>query len=315
MKENHHRLLYKVTREYQGMRIKDILREEFSLSTRLFKTIKDNGFILLNGERTQWFNTAKVGDLILVDMGEEQIDAAPIKIPLEIIYEDFDVLLINKSPHMVTHPTKGHIYDTLANGIAHHWMELGISCKIRFVSRLDMDTSGLILIAKNKYAHQNIQRQMDERRIKRIYWAFVEGKIREKKGTIDAPIGLATEEDIKRGVIETGKRSITHYKVIEEYSDASLVELELETGRTHQIRVHMEYMGHPLIGDPLYNPNSSRDISRQALHARELGFIIPRKGSYKEFIADLPEDLICLKRELRHETSTKNHRNVNNLKK
>ncbi|MCR1897707.1 RluA family pseudouridine synthase [Irregularibacter muris] len=296
MKENHHRLVYKVDLKYDGMKIKEILREELSLSTRLLKSIKDNGYILLNHEKTKWFKSAYEGDTILIEMGEENIDAAPAPIPLDIVYEDEDVLLVNKQSGLVAHPTKGHIYDTLANGIAHHWTEKGISCKIRFVNRIDMDTSGIILIAKNKFAHQNIQRQMEENKVEKVYWAFVEGKLGDKQGVIHAPIGLASEEDIRRTVLENGRPSITHYQVIQEYKNASLVELKLETGRTHQIRVHMKYIGHPLLGDSLYNPEASKYIHRQALHAREIGFTLPRKKVYKKFSAPLPEDMEYLRK-------------------
>lgn len=299
MKENHHRLFYRVEGKYEGNRIKDILREEYKLSTRLFKSIKDNGCILLNGEITPWYNTAWEGDNLLVEMGEEKIDAAPHPIPLDIIYEDFDILLINKQPGIVVHPTKGHIYDTLANGIAYHWKEKGISCKIRFINRLDMDTSGLVLIAKNKFAHQNIQRQMEENKVNKIYLTIVQGILEKKTGTIHAPIGFASEGDIKRSVIKEGRPSVTHYKVIEEYKNASLVEIKLETGRTHQIRVHMNHIGHPLIGDRLYNEIQSDLISRQALHAEKLSFVLPRSKVYREFKAPLPEDLISLKNNLK----------------
>lgn len=295
MEENHHRLSYKVELKYQGMRIKDILREEYLMSTRFFKNIKDNGFILLNNKKTEWYKTAWEDDIITIEMGEESIDAAPNPTPIDIVYEDDDVLLINKKPNIVVHPTKGHVYDTLANAIAYHWERKGISCKIRFVNRIDMDTSGLILIAKNKFAHQNIQGQMESNKVKKIYWAFIEGILNNKKGTINAPIGLALEGDIKRSVIKEGRTSITHYKVINEYKNASLVEIELETGRTHQIRVHMDYIGHPLLGDSLYNTELSEYITRQALHAKILGFKLPRSGKYEEFHANLPEDLLNLK--------------------
>ena len=297
MEENHHRLIYKVKSEYSGDTIKDILRKEYSMSSRFFKSIKNNGYILLNNKESKWYKTAWEGDIIIVEMGEEKIDAAPNPIPINIIYEDYDILLINKKPATVVHPTRGHIYDTLANAIAYHWEKLGISCKIRFANRLDMDTSGLILIGKNKFAHQNIQEQMILNKVKKIYWAFVEGIIEEKEATINAPIGRAQEGDIKRKVIDGARDSITHYKVIQEYNNASIVEIQLETGRTHQIRVHMDYIGHPLLGDSLYN-KSSKLIDRQALHARVLGFKLPRSGKYMEFKAGLPEDMLNLQKRL-----------------
>lgn len=298
MEENHHRLRYKVESKYQGMRIKEILREKYSMSTRFFKNIKDQGFILLNNRKTQWYKTAWEDDIITIEMGEEDIDAAPRPIPVDIVYEDHDILVVNKRANIVAHPTKGHIYDTLANAISYHWKEKGITCKIRFVNRIDMDTSGLILIAKNKFAHQNIQKQMEANKVKKIYWAFIEGTLKQKQGTVNACIGLASEGDIKRRILKEGQASITHYKLIQEYSNASWIELVLETGRTHQIRVHMDYIGHPLLGDSLYNTQSSGYIARQALHARVLGFKLPRSGVYREFKAPLPQDLLNLKRSL-----------------
>src|SRR5699024_7414507 len=196
--------------------IKDILREEFSMSTRLLKSIKNNGYILLNDKETKWYITAWEGDLILIDMGQEKADAAPVAMPLDIVYEDHDLLVINKQANLVAHPTKGHVYDTLANAIAHHWYQKDISCKTRFINRLDRDTSGLILIGKNKFAHQHVQGQMENHRVKKVYWAVVEGILSNKEGTIDAPIGRANEDDIVRKVIEGGQDSITHYKVLEE---------------------------------------------------------------------------------------------------
>ncbi|RBP40260.1 RluA family pseudouridine synthase [Garciella nitratireducens] len=298
MQENHHRLIYQVDRKYEGMPIKEILKNEYSISTRLFKNIKKHGYILLNGKKTLWHKVAWEGDEILVEMGEEAIDAVPVGIPIDIVYENADVLLINKQPGLVVHPTKGHIDDTLANAVAYHWKNMGISCKIRFVNRLDRDTSGLILIAKNKFAHQNIQKQMNEKKVKKVYWAFVEGVLEKKQGTIEAPIALASHQGIERSVLENGQSSITHYRVIEEYKNASLVELQLETGRTHQIRVHMKYIGHPLLGDSLYNPKSTKAICRQALHAKILGFTLPRDNKYCEFYAPLPNDMEKLQESL-----------------
>lgn len=180
MQENHHRLIYQVDRKYEGMPIKEILKNEYSISTRLFKNIKKHGYILLNGKKTLWHKVAWEGDEILVEMGEEAIDAVPVGIPIDIVYENADVLLINKQPGLVVHPTKGHIDDTLANAVAYHWKNMGISCKIRFVNRLDRDTSGLILIAKNKFAHQNIQKQMNEKKSKKGILGLCGGNSRKK---------------------------------------------------------------------------------------------------------------------------------------
>ena len=260
-----------------------ILREELSnrydYSSRLIREIKRKGKISLNHKDCFLGDKIIVGDNIEIVMPHEAIDGVAIPGILNIVYEDEELLVVNKPPFCVTHPSKSHHFDTLTNYISYHWEEIGVSAKIRFINRLDRDTTGLVAIAKNKYVHHFIQKQMNEGKVQKVYLAFVHGKLPMMSGTIDAPVGQPFEDSIHRVVTNKGKPSITHYRVLEEYPQASLVELILETGRTHQIRVHLQYIGNPIIGDPLYNSDmeSSFGMSHQALHAKSLTLSLPMK--------------------------------------
>lgn len=240
-----------------------------------------------------------MGDIIEIVMPNEAIDGVAIQGVLNIVYEDDELLVVNKPPFCVTHPSKSHHFDTLTNYISHHWEKIGVSTKIRFVNRLDRDTTGLVAIAKNKYVHHFIQKQMNEGKVTKVYYAFVHGILPNKNGTIDAPIGQPYEDSIHRVVTDKGKSSVTHYRVIEEYSGSSLVELILETGRTHQIRVHLQYLGNPIIGDPLYSSDTdcSYGMTHQALHAKSLTLSLPMKKALT-LEADLSNELKDLRNSL-----------------
>lgn len=264
-----------------------LLREELVVrhdySSRLIREIKRQGKISLNHKECFLGQSIKHGDLIEIKMPRESVDGEPIQGKLDIIYEDDELLVVNKPAFCVTHPTKSHQLDTLANYISYYWMDVGISAKIRFINRLDRDTTGVVAIAKNKYVHHFVQKQMNLGSVKKVYQAFVHGKLPNKEGIIDAPIGQPYEDSINRVVMATGKSSITHYKVLEEYKEASLIEIILETGRTHQIRVHLQYLGNPIIGDPLYQSNDHENsevfgMSHQALHAKSLNLSLPMKN-------------------------------------
>lgn len=215
--------------------------------------------------------------------------------PLEIVFEDADVVVVNKPRGLVVHPAPGHYSGTLVNGLMHHCKDLsGINGVLRpgIVHRIDKDTSGLLMIAKNDKAHMGLAEQLKNHTVNRKYLALVHGVIPHEMGTIDAPIGRDPKNRQQMAVVfENSKPAITHFVVLERFADTTLVELKLETGRTHQIRVHMKYIGYPLVGDPKYGMKSNIELDGQALHAKTLGFDHPRTGEYLEFEADLPKEL------------------------
>lgn len=222
----------------------------------------------------------------------EELDIQPEDMNLEIYYEDADVLVVNKPRSMVVHPAPGHTSGTLVNGLMHHCTDLsGINGVMRpgIVHRIDKDTSGLLMVAKNDMAHESLVNQLVAKTVTRRYKAIVHGVIPHDKGTIDAPIARDKKERQSMTVDENGKHAVTHFQVLERFKDFTLVECRLETGRTHQIRVHMKYIGYPLAGDPKYGPKKTLDMNGQALHAGILGFDHPRTGEYIQFEAPIPE--------------------------
>ncbi|MET3288192.1 UNVERIFIED_CONTAM: 23S rRNA pseudouridine1911/1915/1917 synthase [Brevibacillus sp. OAP136] len=217
------------------------------------------------------------------------------EMPLDIVFEDADVVVVNKPRGLVVHPAPGHYSGTLVNGLMHHCKDLsGINGVLRpgIVHRIDKDTSGLLMIAKNDKAHIGLAEQLKNHSVNRKYVALVNGVIPHEMGTIDAPIGRDPKNRQQMAVVfENSKSAVTHFVVLERFADATLVELKLETGRTHQIRVHMKYIGYPLVGDPKYGMKSNIDFDGQALHAKTLGFEHPRTGEYMEFEAELPTEM------------------------
>lgn len=287
----HNKLTFIINDTSQGMELKEILYNEMKLSSRLVRKLKRSKNILVNGNKIPFHAKMRKGDKIEVIMEEAPNQFKPQCIPLDIVYEDMDLLVLNKKPGIVVHPTKGHPMGTLANGVVYHMEQTGEAFKIRFVNRLDKDTSGLIIIAKNPFTQQELSKQMQENRVEKKYLAVVKGIIQEEKGTIDAPIGRLEESDILRRVHEGGQPSVTHYEVVQRIKDATVVRLKLETGRTHQIRVHMSYIGYPLIGDTLYGYVDESLIGRQALHAENLAFDQPRTRERIEIRASIPVDI------------------------
>ncbi|MFT4140116.1 MAG: RluA family pseudouridine synthase [Bacillus sp. (in: firmicutes)] len=254
--------------------------------------IKDD-VVIVNGKAVKVNYKVKEEDEITVTIPEpEALDIQPEDLNLEIYYEDADVLVVNKPRGMVVHPAPGHTSGTLVNGLMHHCTDLsGINGVMRpgIVHRIDKDTSGLLMVAKNDMAHESLVNQLVAKTVTRRYKAIVHGVIPHDKGTIDAPIGRDKKERQSMTVDENGKNAVTHFQVLERFKDFTLVECRLETGRTHQIRVHMKYIGYPLAGDPKYGPKKTLDMNGQALHAGILGFDHPRTGEYIQFEAPIPE--------------------------
>ncbi|MDU6809541.1 MAG: RluA family pseudouridine synthase [Clostridium sp.] len=288
----------KVSKEYEGATIREFLKEDLGLSSRLIRRSSIEKRILVNKKEVRMRYIVHSGDLVQINLqSDESQNITPEKMDLDIVYEDEDILVINKKPYMVVHPTKSYQSGTLANGVLFYFKETNQNCIVRLVSRLDMNTSGLIIIAKNQFAHMALSKEMEENNLEKRYIAIVHGNLKEKEGTIDAPIYRPDGEEFgtMRIVDERGQRSITHYKVIESFKDADLVECLLETGRTHQIRVHMKHLGHPIYGDTLYGFEGDEElIPRQALHAYGLDFKSPKTKETLSLRAKLPDDMESL---------------------
>ncbi|PQZ59015.1 MULTISPECIES: RluA family pseudouridine synthase [Bacillus] len=283
-----------VAEEQKSERIDKFVAEinsEWSRS-QVQQWIKD-AVVTVNGKSVKGNYKVKGNDEITVTIPEpEELDIQPEDMNLEVYYEDADVLVVNKPRGMVVHPAPGHTKGTLVNGLMHHCTDLsGINGVMRpgIVHRIDKDTSGLLMVAKNDMAHESLVNQLVAKTVTRRYKAIVHGVIPHDKGTIDAPIGRDKKERQSMTVDENGKNAVTHFQVLERFKDFTLVECRLETGRTHQIRVHMKYIGYPLAGDPKYGPKKTLDMNGQALHAGILGFNHPRTGEYIEFEAPIPE--------------------------
>ncbi|WP_163182871.1 RluA family pseudouridine synthase [Neobacillus sedimentimangrovi] len=267
------------------------LNNEWS-RTQVQQWIK-NGQILVNGQEVKTNYKCNLGDQIEIQIPEPvELEVVPEEMDLDIYYEDKDVLVVNKPKGMVVHPAPGHMTGTLVNGLMAHCKDLsGINGVLRpgIVHRIDKDTSGLLMVAKNDLAHESLVNQLVEKSVTRKYIAIVHGVIPHDFGTIDAPLGRDPKDRQSMAVVDNGKHAVTHFQVLERFKNFTFVECQLETGRTHQIRVHMKYIGYPLVGDPKYGPKKTLDLNGQALHAGVLGFTHPRTGEYLEFEAPLPE--------------------------
>lgn len=297
-------LTINITEQQKGERIDKVIsaaEEDWSRS-QISNWVKD-GHIKVNGETVKPNYKVRLEDEIIVTPPLlEELDAEPEDMDLDIVYEDEDVLVVNKPKGMVVHPAPGHASGTLVNGLMHHCTDLsGINGIVRpgIVHRIDKDTSGLLMVAKNDLAHASLVDQLVEKSVTRKYIALVHGHIAHDKGTIEAPIARDPKERQKMAVVDKGKHAVTHFTVLERFGDYTLVECRLETGRTHQIRVHMRYIGFPLVGDPKYGPRKTMDIGGQALHAGVIGFIHPRTKEYLEFSAPLPAEFEELLESLR----------------
>lgn len=281
-----------------GIRIDKYLLDKLDISrNKIQKLINDNN-ILVNGKSVKASYIVRVDDLIECDFEyKEKIDILPEDIPLDIVYEDDDLLVVNKPSGMVVHPAVGNYSHTLVNALMYHCNNLSqVNGVIRpgIVHRIDADTSGLLLVAKNDIAHVDLAKQISEKSVKREYIALVDGVIKEDTATIDAPIGRDVKNRKKMCVTaDNSKDAITNIKVIERYKNSTLITCSLLTGRTHQIRVHMNYIGHSVINDPVYGSKKLVDpLFGQMLHARKIGFVHPRTHEYMEFSCEPPEKFL-----------------------
>lgn len=284
-----------LTPEKEGERLDQYLSRETELTRSAVQKLLEKGLVTKNGAPLKKNAKTALGDTYTLTLPDpDPVDAAPQNIPLDIVYEDEDVIVVNKPVGMVVHPAPGHPDGTLVNALLYHCGESlsGINGQLRpgIVHRIDRDTSGLIIAAKNDMAHLSLAMQLKDHTLARTYEAVVVGNLREDSGTVDAPIARHHTERKKMAVVPGGRRAVTHWTVLERYPGYTRVECRLETGRTHQIRVHMAYLGHPLLGDTVYGAKKGvPGLAGQCLHAKKLAFVHPRTGERVEVQCPLPE--------------------------
>ena len=288
---------FEIEEDQAGIRIDKFLSEELPEISRSYiqKLIKEE-HVIVNNKSVKANYKISTGDLLLLEEPElKEPDIEPENIPLDVLYEDSDLLIINKPKGMVVHPSAGHYSGTLVNALMYYCKDdlSGINGVMRpgIVHRIDMDTTGSLLVCKNDVTHNHIANQLKEHSITRVYHAIVHGVIKDEEGTINAPIGRHPVERKKMSINHTnGKEAITHYKVLKRFQNFTYIECRLETGRTHQIRVHMSSLHHPLLGDNVYGPaKCPYKLQGQTLHAKTIGIIHPKTGEYLEVDAPLPE--------------------------
>lgn len=286
---------FEISEEDNGKRIDKYLSSVLDGKSRSYiQGVIDDGKVNVNGKIVKSNYKLKIKDIVNLEIPEPtELEVIPENIPLDILYEDKDVIVVNKSQGMVVHPAPGSYNGTMVNALLYHCKDLsGINGVIRpgIVHRIDKDTSGILVVAKNDNAHNILAEQLKDHSMTREYYALVEGIIKEDEGTINEPLARHPKERIKISVVKGGREAITHFKVIERFKDCTLVKCVLETGRTHQIRVHMAYIGHPLVGDPVYGYKKQKfKLQGQMLHAKVLGFIHPSTKEYIQFESPLPD--------------------------
>lgn len=286
-------ILKYIVKENKYQSINQILKQKFKISARLQHKLITSKQIFLNGNQADSRIAPQINDVITVnlDFNEESENIIPTPIPLNIIYEDEALLILDKPAGIAVHPSISHYTDSLANGVKYYFDTIGLKRKIRPVNRLDLNTSGLIVFAKNEYVQECLIQQMQTNEFKKEYLAIVHGIFENVQGTINLPIARKENSIIERCISENGQEAITHYEVLKTSNDLSLVHCILQTGRTHQIRAHMSAIGHPLVGDTLYGSNFSDSITRQALHSYKISFIHPISHQIVSFTSELPDDI------------------------
>ncbi len=299
----------KITEDEAGLKVREIMSGKLKLSSREItrcKQFEDGVMIKIPGDpqyKMIWLKeTVSAGDILKVRIYEDidnSGDVVPSDDPIDIVFEDEDIILLNKPGDMVVHPSYAHYRDSLSNALAGYYKRTGQSHVIRTIGRLDRETSGLLIFAKNRHAAAILSNQKENMSRRKEYLALVSGIMENAQGTIDAPIGQEEGVRMIRKVTDSGKQAITHYRLIRQFADYALIKLHLDTGRTHQIRVHMSYIGHPLLGDNLYGKEieDNHGMMRAALHAAHLEFIHPITGQSMSFDADLPDDMAGLIRQ------------------
>jgi 23S rRNA pseudouridine1911/1915/1917 synthase len=285
-------LIYVVDPEDHLTYLRDVFKKKLPVSHALLTRLKAQEKIRVNGQFAHTNYRLQPGDRITVDLNlDETSHILPQDIAIDIIYQDADIMVINKPAGMAVHPIKEKMTNTLANAVTYYWSQRGESRLFRPINRLDKGTSGLVLVGKSQYAHQAMFKQQKRGQVDRRYVAVVEGVVQEDQGCIDLPIGYCEPgSPVFRKVDINGKAAITHFTVIKRYPDATLLSLRLETGRTHQIRIHLSHLGHPICGDSIYG-QSSPLIARQALHADWTSFLQPRTLTRLQFEVPLPTDI------------------------
>ncbi|MFA4884886.1 MAG: RluA family pseudouridine synthase [Desulfotomaculaceae bacterium] len=293
---------YRVTKDNDNQKVSQILKTHLKFSRGEIRRIKRCAGLMVNEQTVRLNSLVQEGDLIRVNFQDDDQPVIPQDIPLDILFEDEHILVVNKPFNMLVHPLSYHVLNTLANGVIYHWQLQGHNSKFRAVSRLDKDTSGVILIAKSSYICHQLSGQMKNGMYRREYLAVVHNRITMDSGIIDFPIGRLDDGSLIFGVTSQGKEAVTHFTVIHRFASGSLVKMRLETGRTHQIRVHMRHFGHPLMGDDLYG-GSMDLIHRQALHSWRLEFNHPVTKEHMRLEAPLPSDMTSLIHKLKKQLS------------